>query len=71
MESTEYSAVYIDHRVKVERWVRSSSSDASNDLISSPLVLPGEPESLGTDLHLLLEVCKQSMSLGSSRSATG
>lgn len=57
MESMECSAVYIDCRVKSERLVCRSSDDAS----CSSLVLADEPESLGSDLGLLLQVCKQSM----------
>lgn len=51
MDRVECCAVYIDDRVQSERWVyrNSPESSAGDD----------EPESLRSDVALLLEVCKQ------------
>ena len=52
MDRVECCAVYIDDRVQVERWVYRDSPDS--------LVGDDEPESLGSDVALLLEVCNRS-----------
>lgn len=47
------SAVYIDDRVKVERWVRRNSVDQHG-------LLADEPPELKQNVVTLLNVCKQS-----------
>lgn len=47
------SAVYIDDRVKIERWVRRNSVD-------QPGLLADEPPELKQNVVTLLSVCKQS-----------
>ncbi|KAL4898220.1 hypothetical protein BDV59DRAFT_1559 [Aspergillus ambiguus] len=58
MDRIECSAVYIDHRVSAERWVYSNVSDGATTA-GSNITLPDEPESLQTDVQLLLEICKR------------
>ncbi|XHF98202.1 hypothetical protein AWENTII_001767 [Aspergillus wentii] len=59
MDRMECSAVYIDDRVKSERWVHRRLSDASTTSSGSVSVIAEEPESLRSDVELLLQVCKQ------------
>lgn len=61
MDRLECSAVYIDHRVSAERWVHQNTSDGATAGTGGNITLPDEPESLQTDVQLLLEVCKRSM----------
>jgi 3',5'-cyclic-nucleotide phosphodiesterase len=53
MERLDCSAVYIDDRVSSERWVVRNQLDASR--------AAEEPDSLQSDVQLLLSVCKQGM----------
>jgi 3',5'-cyclic-nucleotide phosphodiesterase len=57
MARPEYSsAVYIDDRVKTERWVRRNSTDES----TRSSLLADECEVLRTAVDSLLDVCKES-----------
>lgn len=53
--------VYIDDRVRSERWVRRNSIDAYTISSAGSFTSPEEPEALQADVELLLEVCKQGM----------
>jgi len=59
MDGADCCAVYIDDRVKSERWVRRNSSDSAASTANS-FILADEPEALQGNVELLLEVCKQS-----------
>lgn len=59
MDRVECCAVYIDDRVQEERWVDRDSFDPT--AFRSDTIRNDEPESLRSDVALLLEVCKQSM----------
>ncbi|KAJ6119257.1 hypothetical protein N7523_003537 [Penicillium sp. IBT 18751x] len=60
VDRVECSGVYIDDRVRSERWVRRTSIDAASTESSiRSLTLPEEPEALQTDVDLLLGVCKK------------
>ncbi|CAL5872919.1 uncharacterized protein PFLUO_LOCUS7188 [Penicillium psychrofluorescens] len=56
-DPVECPGVYIDDRVRSERWVRRSSIDASMADVASSF--PEEPASLQKDVEALLTVCKQ------------
>ncbi|KAJ9254273.1 hypothetical protein DTO195F2_6777 [Paecilomyces variotii] len=58
MDRAECCAVYIDDRVKAERWVRRNSSDASTGSAGS-FILADEPEMLQSNVEMLLEISKQ------------
>ncbi|KAL2218731.1 putative high affinity cAMP phosphodiesterase [Thermoascus aurantiacus ATCC 26904] len=58
MDGADCCAVYIDDRVKSERWVRRNSSDSAASTANS-FILADEPEALQGNVELLLEVCKQ------------
>lgn len=60
MERVDCSAVYIDDRVNSEGWVSRRSSSASAVAFDSP-ILSDVPQSLRSDVQLLLLVCKKSM----------
>lgn len=62
MDGVECSAVYIDRRVVQERWVYQSPTDSSNTSSSDASTFPDEPDSLRSDVEVLLGVCKRSMS---------
>ena len=51
--------VYVDDRVRSERWVRRNSIDPLTSSTGS-LALPDEPDALQSDVEQLLEVCKKS-----------
>lgn len=51
--------VYVDDRVRSERWVRRNSIDTLTSSTGS-LALPDEPDALQSDVEQLLEVCKKS-----------
>ncbi|KAH1545945.1 hypothetical protein KXX57_004198 [Aspergillus fumigatus] len=57
MDRVECCAVYIDDRVQEERWVDRDSFDPT--AFRSDTIRNDEPESLRSDVALLLEVCKQ------------
>ncbi|KAE8352063.1 HD-domain/PDEase-like protein [Aspergillus coremiiformis] len=59
MDGVECSAAYIDRRVTQERWVYQSSSDFSNISGTCASIYPDEPESLRSDVEILLGVCKR------------
>jgi hypothetical protein len=61
MDGAECSAVYIDDRVKAERWVRRGSFDAMTESSMSSLIIADESETLQTNVKLLLDVCRRSM----------
>lgn len=52
--------VYVDDRVRSERWVRRNSIDTSTLSSAGSLVFPDEPDALQSDVEQLLEVCKKS-----------
>lgn len=54
MDHIDCSAIYIDPRIQSERWVHQGAPAGS--LISSD-----EPESLRSDIAILLDVCRRSM----------
>ncbi|KAL2834075.1 hypothetical protein BJY01DRAFT_85937 [Aspergillus pseudoustus] len=55
MDHIDCSAIYIDPRIQSERWVFQGASDA----LSGPLVFADEPESLRSDIQVLLDVCRR------------
>jgi 3',5'-cyclic-nucleotide phosphodiesterase len=57
MDHIDCSAIYIDPRIQSERWVFQGASDTP----SGPLILADEPESLRSDIQVLLDVCRRSM----------
>lgn len=61
MDRAECCAVYIDDRVKAERWVRRNSSDASADSTTGSFILADEPETVQSNIEMLLEVSRESM----------
>lgn len=65
MDRAECCAVYIDDRVRAERWVRRNSSDASTGS-SGSFILADEPEMLQSNVEMLLEISKQGMFPSSS-----
>ncbi|KAJ5688640.1 hypothetical protein N7462_003032 [Penicillium macrosclerotiorum] len=58
VDPVECSGVYIDDRVRSERWVRRNSIDTSTLSSIGSLNLPEEPEALQADVEHLLGVCK-------------
>lgn len=61
VDRVECSGVYIDDRVRSERWVRRNSIDASTVSSAASFSVPEEPEALQADVELLLDVCKKGM----------
>jgi 3',5'-cyclic-nucleotide phosphodiesterase len=60
VDRLDCSGVYIDDRVRSERWVRRTSIDTSSTVSSvGSITLPEEPEALQTDVDQLLGVCKK------------
>lgn len=59
VDRVECSGVFIDDRVRSERWVRRNSIDTSTISSAGSFVTPEEPEALQADVELLLEVCRQ------------
>ncbi|KAJ5084858.1 hypothetical protein NUU61_009437 [Penicillium alfredii] len=55
VDRLDCSGVYIDDRVRSERWVRRNSIDTTVSSAAS-FTLPEEPEALHADVELLLEV---------------
>ncbi|KAL3454799.1 hypothetical protein BJX65DRAFT_301426 [Aspergillus insuetus] len=55
MDHIDCSAIYIDPRIQSERWVFQGASDTP----SGPLILADEPESLRSDIQVLLDVCRR------------
>ena len=62
VDRMDCSGVYIDDRVRSERWVRRNSIDTSTISSAGSFVTPDEPETLQADVELLLETCKQGRS---------
>lgn len=62
VDRVECSGVYIDDRVRSERWVRRNSIATSTISEASSFTVPEEPEALQADVEQLLDVCKKSMS---------
>ncbi|KAJ5106264.1 hypothetical protein N7456_002939 [Penicillium angulare] len=58
VDRVECSGVYIDDRVRSERWVRRNSIAAST-ASSTSFTVPEEPEALQADIEQLMEVCKK------------
>ncbi|GLI78506.1 3',5'-cyclic-nucleotide phosphodiesterase [Penicillium ochrochloron] len=60
-DRVECIGVYVDDRVRSERWVRRNSIDTSTSTLSSvsSLISPNEPDALQADVEQLLEVCKK------------
>lgn len=59
VDRVECSGVYIDDRVRSERWVRRTSIDSSTVSSVGSFTLPEEPEALQADVEQLLGVCKK------------
>lgn len=59
VDRLECSGVFIDDRVRSERWVRRNSIDASTISSAGSFVTPEEPDALQADVELLLVVCRQ------------
>ncbi|KAN0077884.1 hypothetical protein V8E54_006188 [Elaphomyces granulatus] len=59
MDGAECSAVYIDDRVKAERWVRRGSFDSMTESSMSSWIIADESETLQTNVKLLLDVCRR------------
>ncbi|KAJ5362987.1 hypothetical protein N7541_003831 [Penicillium brevicompactum] len=59
VDRVECSGVFIDDRVRSERWVRRNSIDESTVSSAGSFVTPEEPEALQADVEQLLEVCRQ------------
>lgn len=59
MDRIDCSGVYIDDRVRSERWVRRNSIDASTISSAGSFTSSEEPEALQADVEQLLDVCKQ------------
>lgn len=51
--------LYIDDRVRSERWVRKNSIDALTISSAGSLATSEEPDALQADVEQLLLVCKQ------------
>lgn len=60
MDRVECSGVYIDDRVRSERWVRRNSIEAATISSAGSFSLPEEPEALQADVEQLMDVCKKS-----------
>ncbi|RDH28255.1 high affinity cAMP phosphodiesterase [Aspergillus welwitschiae] len=58
MDGIECSAIYIDHRVRSERWVYQGTPEAPAGAESDSGIIE-EPESLSSDVQVLLGVCKR------------
>ncbi|KAJ6123002.1 hypothetical protein N7512_005467 [Penicillium capsulatum] len=59
MDRVECSGVYIDDRVRSERWVRRNSIDAATLSSTGSSSFPDEPDALQADVEQLLDVCKK------------
>lgn len=59
VDRVECAGVYIDDRVRSERWVRRTSVDSSTVSPTGSFTLPDEPEGLQADVEQLLGVCKK------------
>ncbi|KAJ5636798.1 uncharacterized protein N7484_010111 [Penicillium longicatenatum] len=59
VDRVECSGVYIDDRVRSERWVRRNSIATSTVSEASSFTMPEEPEALQADVEQLLDVCKK------------
>lgn len=58
VDRVECAGVYIDDRVRSERWVRRTSIDSTVSSAGS-FTLPEEPDALQADVEQLLGVCKK------------
>ncbi|KAF4768103.1 hypothetical protein N7455_000158 [Penicillium solitum] len=58
-DRVDCAGLYIDDRVRSERWVRRSSIDASTISSTGSFATPEESEALQADVEQLLLVCKQ------------
>ncbi|KAJ5630054.1 hypothetical protein N7528_003711 [Penicillium herquei] len=59
VDRVEFSGVYIDDRVRSERWVRRNSISTSTTSSAGSFTVPEEPEALCADVEQLLDVCKK------------
>ncbi|CAI7622816.1 unnamed protein product [Penicillium glandicola] len=59
VSSVDCAGLYIDDRVRSERWVRRSSIDALTISSAGSFPIPEEPETLQADVEQLLKVCRQ------------
>ncbi|KAJ5157015.1 uncharacterized protein N7482_008115 [Penicillium canariense] len=59
VDRVECTGVYIDDRVRSERWVRRESIDASTLSSAGSLAVPDEPDALQANVEQLLEVCRK------------
>ncbi|KAJ5206671.1 3'5'-cyclic nucleotide phosphodiesterase [Penicillium cf. griseofulvum] len=58
-DRVDCAGLYIDDRVRSERWVRRNSIDELTISSVGSFTTPDEPEALQADVERLLEVCKQ------------
>lgn len=66
-DRVECIGVYVDDRVRSERWVRRNSIDTSTLSSVGSLGFSDEPDALHADIEQLLDVCKKSRFLHQSR----
>ncbi|CAG7926170.1 unnamed protein product [Penicillium olsonii] len=59
VDRVDCSGVFIDDRVRSERWVRRNSIDTATISSAGSFVTPEEPDALQADVELLLGVCRQ------------
>lgn len=59
VDRLDCAGLYIDDRVRSERWVRRNSIDALTISSAGSFTTPEEPEALQADVEQLLLVCKQ------------
>ncbi|CDM26367.1 hypothetical protein DTO013E5_7723 [Penicillium roqueforti] len=59
VDRVDCAGLYIDDRVRSERWVRRNSIDTSTISCAGSFATPEEPEALQADVEQLLLVCKQ------------
>ena len=71
VDRVECSGVYIDDRVRSERWVRRNSIATSTVSEASSFTVPEEPEALQADVEQLLDVCKKSTSPATLKFVSG
>ena len=62
-DRVESIGVYVDDRVRTERWVRRLSIDTSTVSSMGSLAAPEESDTLQADVNQLLDVCKRSKRL--------
>jgi 3',5'-cyclic-nucleotide phosphodiesterase len=58
-DRVDCAGLYLDDRVRSERWVRRNSIDELTISSTGSFTTPDEPDALQADVERLLEVCKQ------------